>query len=212
MNEFDLTLFWKINKEWTHPFLDWLMPALSAIEAWMPILGVLFIALAWRGNRRARLMLLSIVIAVTLGDAVIGKTLKKTLNRVRPRDFMSEVVIRDLAQVKPRTLALFQAPVIKLSKVKKPATEGNSMPSNHTINLFAVALVVLAYCRRWGLGVLGLACAVAYSRVYVGAHWPSDIPPSIGIGLFCGWVALVITSKLSTKKADQSASGPPLTD
>jgi membrane-associated phospholipid phosphatase len=31
-----------------------------------------------------------------------------------------------------------------------------------------------------------LAAAVAYSRVYVGAHWPSDLVPSMAIGVLIG--------------------------
>ena len=192
MNATDLEIFWAINRQWTHPFLDWLMPALSAIEAWLPLLLLLFVILAWRGNANLRWALLAIVLAITLGDAVLGRTLKKSLGRVRPRDSMSGVVMRDLANIKPRTLALLQPPVIKLSNVKKPMTEGNSMPSNHTINLFAVAYVFLGLSRRWGIPVLLLAASVAYSRVYVGAHWPSDIPPSIGLGLVAGWLGVTL--------------------
>lgn len=196
MSPLDLELFWKINKEWTTPVLDWLMPALSAIEAWMPILAVLVVVLAWRGGRRERMLLTCLVLAIGLGDAVVGRTLKKTFDRVRPRDQMSGVMIRDLAKVKPRTLALFHAPEIKVSKVKKPGTTGNSLPSNHTVNLFAVTTVVFFFYRIWGIAVLVLALGVAWSRIYVGAHWPSDIPPSIGLGIFCGWLGLAIGSWL----------------
>lgn len=186
MNGWDLDLFWHINRDWTSPVLDWLMPALSAIDAWLPVLGLLLVVIAWRGGKRERLMLACIAVAILLSDAVVGNSLKKWFDRVRPRDQMSDVVIRDLAPGKPRILSLFKAPVQKLSVVKKVPTTGNSLPSNHTINLFAVATVVALFFRRWGLPMYGLAAAVAYSRVYVGAHWPSDLVPSMAIGVLLG--------------------------
>ncbi len=201
----DLNLFWHINRDWTHPVLDWLMPVLSAIELWMPILGVILIFIAWRGGAKARWMLVAITLAIVLSDAVVGRTLKKTFDRVRPRDQMSGVIIRDVAKVKPKILALFQAPQIKTSLVKKVPLEGNSLPSNHTMNLFAVATVIALFFRRWGLPMYGLAAAVAYSRVDVGAHWPSDIVPSIALGLINGWAAVAVVSWWRGRYASKSA-------
>ena len=205
MTGWDLDLFWHINRDWTHPVLDWLMPVLSAIELWMPILGVILIFIAWRGGAKARWMLVAITLAIVLSDAVVGRTLKKTFDRVRPRDQMSGVIIRDVAKVKPKILALFQAPQIKTSLVKKVPLEGNSLPSNHTMNLFAVATVIALFFRRWGLPMYGLAAAVAYSRVYVGAHWPSDIVPSIALGLINGWAAVAVVSWWRGRYASKSA-------
>ncbi len=201
----DLDLFWHINRDWTHPVLDWLMPVLSAIELWMPILGMILILIAWRGGAKARWMLVAITLAIVLSDAVVGRTLKKTFDRVRPRDQMSGVMIRDVAKVKPKVLALFQAPTLKTSVVKKVPLEGNSLPSNHTMNLFAVATVIALFFRRWGLPMYGLAAAVAYSRVYVGAHWPSDIVPSIALGLINGWAAVAVVSWWRGRYASKSA-------
>ena len=201
----DLDLFWHINRDWTHPVLDWLMPVLSAIELWMPILGVILILIAWRGGAKARWMLVAITLAIVLSDAVVGRTLKKTFDRVRPRDQMSGVMIRDVAKVKPKVLALFQAPTLKTSVVKKVPLEGNSLPSNHTMNLFAVATVIALFFRRWGLPMYGLAAAVAYSRMYVGAHWPSDIVPSIALGLINGWAAVAVVSWWRGRYASKSA-------
>ncbi|MBL9147040.1 MAG: phosphatase PAP2 family protein [Verrucomicrobiaceae bacterium] len=204
MNAWDLDLFWHINRDWTHPVLDWLMPTLSAIDVWLPFLVLLLTFIAWRGGRRERLMLLALALALGLSDGVVGNGLKKTFDRVRPRDQMSGVMMRDLAKVKPRVLALFKAPEIKISKVKKVPETGNSLPSNHTINLFAAATVIGLFFRRWALPMYLLAAAVAYSRVYVGAHWPSDIPPSAALGLSIGWLVVALLQKLFRQSASEA--------
>lgn len=197
MTGWDLDFFWHINRDWTNPVLDWLMPVLSAIDVWLPILGILLVVIAVRGGKRERTMLLCIAISLVVSDAIVGNGLKKLCNRIRPRDQMSGVIIRDVAKAKPRILALFKAPVTKVSEVTKVPKVGNSLPSNHTINLFAVATVVALFFRRCGLPMYLLAAAVAYSRVYVGAHWPSDIVPSMALGILVGSTITALTLRVA---------------
>ncbi len=188
MTGWDLDLFWHINRDWTSPLLDWLMSALSAFDVWAPFMGLALLLLAWRGGRRVRIMLLCLVVSLIFSDAIIGNGMKRICHRLRPRDQMSGVAIRDLAPASPRFLALLKAPTLKFSKPKAAAIESHSMPSNHTFNLFAAATVIALFFRGWGLATYGLAFAVAYSRVYVGAHWPSDLPPSAALGIIDGMV------------------------
>lgn len=192
MTSWDLSLLRQLNVHGSHPVLDWLMPALSAIEAWLPLIIVAVLITAWRGGKKARVMLLCLGLAIVLGDAVISNGLKKTVGRVRPRDALEGVVVRDLGNASPAFMRLFKTPVVKMSEPRNE-TRGKSFPSSHTVNLFAAATVLALFYRRAGLALYGLAAVVAYSRVYCGAHWPSDIPPSAALGVLTGLgvVALV---------------------
>jgi undecaprenyl-diphosphatase len=194
MNAWDISLLHQINTAWSHPVLDWLMPALSAIEAWLPLIIVAVLITAWRGGKRARVMLLCAGVAIALGDGVISNTLKKTVGRVRPRDARSDVIVRDLGNASPAFMRLFQPPVVKPSE-PNGATTGKSFPSSHTINLFAVATIIACSYRRAGIVMYLLAAAVGYSRIYCGAHWPSDIPPSMAIGVLVGLGTVAVAKR-----------------
>jgi undecaprenyl-diphosphatase len=65
--------------------------------------------------------------------------------------------------------------------------KGGSFPSSHTMNMFALATAVALWSRRWGALLYVLAALVAYSRLYCAVHWPSDVFPSIGMGILIGW-------------------------
>jgi undecaprenyl-diphosphatase len=200
MISWDFDLLHRINREWTSPFLDYLMPALSAIDAWIPFLAIIVIIAAFRGGKRARLMLLCIAVAVGLADGVVCKSLKSAVGRVRPRDSMSGVMIRDLAPGKPAVVRLFKTPVSKVSTTPEDKdARGKSFPSSHVANMFALATVVALFYRGWGILAFAVAALIAYSRIYVGAHWPSDIPPSIGIGMFIGWAVVRIVTAIARK-------------
>ena len=186
MISWDLSILHHINREWTHPLLDWLMPAVSAINAWLPLLLLMVLLVLWHGGKQGRLMILCLAVGLSVSDGIISHTLKKVVGRVRPRDAVENVMIRDLGKGSPEFMRLFSPPIQRLSAPTGDLL-GNSFPSSHVMNLFAAATVVALFYRRSGAALYLLALLVAYSRIYVGAHWPSDVVPSIGMGILVGW-------------------------
>lgn len=71
-----------------------------------------------------------------------------------------------------------------------------SFPSGHSASAFAFATGACAEVPALALLLVPLAGAVAYSRVYVGVHYPSDVAAGIAIGIGSGLIAGRIISVL----------------
>jgi diacylglycerol kinase (ATP) len=75
----------------------------------------------------------------------------------------------------------FQA--IVLAPVIGPKPGGYSFPSAHTAVSFAAAWLLGRECPRWRGAFYGLAALVGLSRVYLGAHYASDVLVGALVGL-----------------------------
>lgn len=57
-----------------------------------------------------------------------------------------------------------------------PHAADDSFPSDHGTVIFTFALAFLFWHRLWsGAILMVIACAIAWSRVYLGVHWPIDM-------------------------------------
>ena len=63
---------------------------------------------------------------------------------------------------------------------------GHSFPSSHAANTFAAGTFLALRFPRWR-PVLAIPVLVAYSRVYVGVHYPSDVFGGAALGAGVGW-------------------------
>jgi undecaprenyl-diphosphatase len=58
-----------------------------------------------------------------------------------------------------------------------------SFPSGHTATSFACATVLSVAAPRYALAFFALACAIAYSRLYVAVHYPLDVLGGAVVGV-----------------------------
>ncbi|ORT55650.1 bifunctional phosphatase PAP2/diacylglycerol kinase family protein [Streptomyces sp. CB03238] len=71
-------------------------------------------------------------------------------------------------------------PVIR-HLARQPVT--SSFPSGHAASAAAFTAGVALESRRWGAALLPVAASVAFSRVYTGVHYPSDVVVGAGLGV-----------------------------
>ena len=78
---------------------------------------------------------------------------------------------------------------------------GRSFTSGHACNNVALAMVGCAIFGRWALWLWPWAALVSYSRIYVGAHYPSDILGSWLVALIYSFLILKAAESLWQKHA-----------
>ncbi|MDR1525931.1 MAG: phosphatase PAP2 family protein [Tannerella sp.] len=71
--------------------------------------------------------------------------------------------------------------------------------SGHSANAFAFAVLssLAVKDKRYSLAILTWAAIMAYSRVYLGAHFITDIIPGMMAGALIGWLLYSLHKKLS---------------
>jgi hypothetical protein len=65
----------------------------------------------------------------------------------------------------------------------------SSFPSSHASSGFAVAYSIAHYYPKWSVPAYGMAALISYSRVYLDAHYASDVVVGAGIGIVAGYLA-----------------------
>jgi 4-amino-4-deoxy-L-arabinose transferase-like glycosyltransferase/membrane-associated phospholipid phosphatase len=147
----DTELFRFINLKLVNPVFDVLMPFLSGNALFVPGLVAVAFIVIWKGGVRGLVCVFMASLVVSVGDGLITNMLKHAIARDRPFLVMEDV---------HRLVGL---------------SGSGSMPSAHAANWFAATMVVWIYYRRSLWFMLTGAFLVSFSRVYTGAHYPSDV-------------------------------------
>jgi undecaprenyl-diphosphatase len=79
-------------------------------------------------------------------------------------------------------------------------TADTSFPSDHATLGFAVAVLVWRYNRRAGTVLLLLALVLAFARIFVGAHYPSDVLGGAVLGTLTSMAIAVLSESSPLRK------------
>ena len=166
------------------------MWAVSSPRTWLPLYLLLIGLVAWRFRswKAALLIILGFVVAVGLSDILCSGILKPLVCRLRPT----------------------HEPALDPVYLVNGYTGGKyGFCSSHAANTMTVATLFCLLCRN-KIATAALMAWVAlncYSRMYLGAHYPSDILVGLLIGAqFAVAVYWALRSYLRSLRADGEAA------
>ena len=177
------------------PILDWIQANLqsSFMDTFMPIVTVLGDAglfwIAWAVLLllfpKTRKIGLGMGFALIMGLLVCNVTLKPMIARMRPYDFQEQEsgILINLLIDRQHDFAF---------------------PSGHTIASFEAATVLLKNSKKMGIPAMILAVIIAFSRLYLYVHYPTDVIFSVFAGILFAFIgdalAGLAAPKLAPKK------------
>jgi undecaprenyl-diphosphatase len=125
----------------------------------------------WKGGAKGRKFVVLMILTILISDQLSSSLIKPLVDRTRP---------------------CFSLEGVKLLITIGP---GKSFPSSHAVNNFAAATVISYFYKEYKAVLFTIAGLVAFSRVYVGVHYPLDVLAGAAIGMIVGYFIIFIDKK-----------------
>ena len=158
------------------PFLDTLMPFITFLGdiaiVWI-VAAVVLIA-----QPKRRIYGISVIVAIVVAVALGSLVLKPMFGRIRP----------------------FEA--VEFWGLLITAPRGASFPSNHALVSFAAATVLCCVPDKGRVATLlkvsavVLACLIAFSRLYLYVHYPTDVVIGAVLGIIVGVASVALVKRV----------------
>ncbi|MFA7289161.1 MAG: phosphatase PAP2 family protein [Melioribacteraceae bacterium] len=182
----DVFFLYFINKTLSNPLFDKFFPFITDVKNWYLVYFVLLGICFKYGGRKGKLAVLVLPFLILASDQFSSFFLKNLFERVRPCNVFSDI------------------------HVLVNCTGSYSFPSSHAVNNFSAAMFFSKLFPKIKIPLFVTASIVAFSRPYVGVHYPSDILGGMLIGLGVGYIFSLLvleidkfTNKKFSPKADK---------
>ncbi len=164
LQNIDLNLLKLIHDNLQNPVLDKIVPIITALGnggiVWIIISVILMITKKYR--KIGLMCAAALIVNTIIGEGI----LKHTFQRQRP---FTEVAGINLLVSKPSSY---------------------SFPSGHTSTAFAAAIVLASQLKKYKVHLMTIAGLLAFSRLYLFVHYPSDVLAGIIVGLISAKLVL----------------------
>jgi undecaprenyl-diphosphatase len=188
---YERSMFFMLNGS-DSPFLDRFMWLYTGKAVWLPLAAfILFILLYKKNWRESLLILAAIALVVALCDQFASHLIKPCFERLRPTHhpaFMEDV----------KTVFGYRGGYY-------------GFISSHAANAFGFAMFMslLFRYRLFAIAIFLWASLTAYTRIYLGVHFISDVVPGALSGLFFGWLVYTLYIYVREKTISGAREKPP---
>lgn len=171
--DFEYTILDFIRNNLSCTFLDYLMQGISFLAnvGWIWIVSAIVLLII----PKTRKMGIAVACALIFSLIICNITIKPIIARIRPYDLREGI---ELIIARPTDF---------------------SFPSGHTSISFAGAIPIFLQNKKLGIPALILAILIAFSRLYLYVHFPTDVLGGMIVGSICG-VLGYFTSKFIYKR------------
>ena len=180
---FDLPILEWIQAHLQSGFMDFIMPIITVFGDagifWMVCAAVLFVM------PKTRKTGLGMAFAMMMGLVICNMILKPVVGRMRPYDFQINELGKTWEQILVAGKLLVETP------------HDYSFPSGHTIASFEACVVLLLNDKRLGIPATILAILIAFSRMYLYVHYPTDVLVSVVLGSLFAIIGNAIAQKIN---------------
>jgi len=171
----DVSLFRFFNETISNSVSDKFFPFVTDVKNWHIAYIIVWFIVFFKGGKAGKITAVTALFLIAVSDQISSTFIKNIVGRIRPCTALEKV------------------------NILAGCTGSFSFPSSHAVNNFAIAVYFSVFFPKFRNLLFVIASVVAFSRIYCGVHYPSDVAGGAIIGAAIGYLFAIITKILSSK-------------